>query len=165
MVRRLFWAEKLRMPVHSAPSRPSATCCSQDHSSGSDFRSQCAMAWYGTIARHHAHAAVPRPGAFPRRADVARAAGARVRRGVRLRARGRGAARLPRPRRAVQPALPGPDTLAPRRDDVRRGDVVILAGKNGGKARTMRRLHEAGFHVLADKPWLVEPGDLEHVRV
>src|SRR5262245_18061199 len=45
----------------------------------------------------------------------------------------------------------------------RRGDVVILAGRNGGKARTMRRLHEAGFHVLADKPWLVEPADLEHV--
>jgi predicted dehydrogenase len=46
----------------------------------------------------------------------------------------------------------------------RRGDVVVLAGKNGGKARTMRRLHEAGFHVLADKPWLVEPedrGDIE----
>ena len=47
----------------------------------------------------------------------------------------------------------------------RRGDVVVLAGRNGGKARTMRRLHEAGFHVLADKPWLVEPADLEHVRV
>ncbi|HEU5194976.1 MAG TPA: putative oxidoreductase C-terminal domain-containing protein [Methylomirabilota bacterium] len=46
----------------------------------------------------------------------------------------------------------------------RRGDVVILAGRNGGKARTIRRLHEAGFHVLADKPWLVEPADLDHVR-
>jgi len=46
----------------------------------------------------------------------------------------------------------------------RRGDVVILAGRNGGKARTIRRVHESGFHVLADKPWLVEPGDLEHVR-
>jgi len=46
----------------------------------------------------------------------------------------------------------------------RRGDVVVLAGKNGGKARTIRRLHDAGFHVLADKPWLVEPADLEPVR-
>jgi predicted dehydrogenase len=46
----------------------------------------------------------------------------------------------------------------------RRGDVVVLAGRNGGKARSMRRLHDAGFHVLADKPWLVEPADLEHVR-
>jgi predicted dehydrogenase len=46
----------------------------------------------------------------------------------------------------------------------RRGDVVVLAGRNGGKARTIRRLHDAGFHVLADKPWLVEVGDLEDVR-
>src|SRR5438874_13317880 len=48
--------------------------------------------------------------------------------------------------------------------DERRGDVVVLAGKNGGKAHTIRRLHESGFHVLADKPWLVTPADLEHVR-
>src|SRR5262245_64843745 len=46
----------------------------------------------------------------------------------------------------------------------RRGDVVVLAGRNGGKARTMRRLHDAGFHVLADKPWLVEPADLAEIR-
>ena len=46
----------------------------------------------------------------------------------------------------------------------RRGDVVVLAGRNGGKARTMRRLHEAGFHVLADKPWLVDAADLADVR-
>ena len=46
----------------------------------------------------------------------------------------------------------------------RRGDVVVLAGRNGGKARAIRQLHDAGFHVLADKPWLVEPGDLEDVR-
>ena len=45
----------------------------------------------------------------------------------------------------------------------RRGDVVVLAGRNRGKARAIRRLHDAGFHVLADKPWLVEPGDLEDV--
>ena len=55
------------------------------------------------------------------------------------------------------------DPLA-RLVDERRGDVVILAGRNGSKARTIRRLHESGFHVLADKPWLVEPTDLDHVR-
>jgi predicted dehydrogenase len=55
------------------------------------------------------------------------------------------------------------DPLA-RLVDERRGDVVILAGRNGGKARTIRRLHESGFHVLADKPWLVEPADLGHVQ-
>ena len=55
------------------------------------------------------------------------------------------------------------DPLA-RLVEERRGDVVVLAGRNGGKARTMRRLHDAGLHVLADKPWLVEPDDLEHIR-
>jgi predicted dehydrogenase len=48
--------------------------------------------------------------------------------------------------------------------DERRGDVVVLAGRNGGKARTIQRLHAAGFHVLGDKPWLVEPADLEPIR-
>jgi predicted dehydrogenase len=47
----------------------------------------------------------------------------------------------------------------------RRGDAVVLAGQNVDKARTFRRLHAAGFHVLADKPWLVEAGDLEDVRL
>jgi predicted dehydrogenase len=46
----------------------------------------------------------------------------------------------------------------------RRGDVVVLAGRNGGKAHTFRRLHDAGFNVLADKPWLVDPEDLEPIR-
>jgi predicted dehydrogenase len=41
---------------------------------------------------------------------------------------------------------------------------VVLAGKNGGKARVMRRLHASGLHVLADKPWLVEPADLAEIR-
>lgn len=55
------------------------------------------------------------------------------------------------------------DPLA-RLVEERRGDVVVLAGRNSSKARTLRRLHESGFHVLADKPWLVEPADLAHVR-
>ncbi|HSE04080.1 MAG TPA: hypothetical protein VLK35_08005, partial [Methylomirabilota bacterium] len=46
----------------------------------------------------------------------------------------------------------------------RPGDVVVLAGRNGGKARMLRRLHAAGLHVLADKPWLVEPADLAEIR-
>ncbi len=48
--------------------------------------------------------------------------------------------------------------------DERPGDVVVLAGRNGGKARLIRRLHTAGFHVLADKPWLVRPDDLSDIR-
>jgi predicted dehydrogenase len=40
----------------------------------------------------------------------------------------------------------------------RPGDLVVLAGRNGGKARVIEALHAAGLHVLADKPWLVAPG-------
>src|SRR5437879_13591574 len=70
--------------------------------------------------------------------------------------------RAPHPTR-WRPIVTTSDDPLERLVGERRGDVVVLAGKNGGKARTMRRLHESGFHVLADKPWLVEPGDLEHV--
>ena len=48
----------------------------------------------------------------------------------------------------------------------RPGDVVILAGKNDRKLARARRLHDAGLHVLADKPWLTTPAtltDIEHV--
>jgi predicted dehydrogenase len=60
-------------------------------------------------------------------------------------------------------AVASPDPLGALIGE-RRGDVVVLAGKNGGKARTIRRLHDAGFHVLADKPWLVSADDLEDIR-
>jgi predicted dehydrogenase len=46
----------------------------------------------------------------------------------------------------------------------RPGDVVVLAGWNDRKLATMRRLHDAGFHVLADKPWLVGPDGLDDLR-
>jgi predicted dehydrogenase len=48
----------------------------------------------------------------------------------------------------------------------RPGDVVVLAGRNDRKMAMMRRLHDAGLHVLADKPWLAGPDgidDLHHV--
>jgi len=48
----------------------------------------------------------------------------------------------------------------------RPGDVVILAGRNDRKMAMMRRLHDAGLHVLADKPWLAGAArfeDLSHV--
>lgn len=44
--------------------------------------------------------------------------------------------------------------------DDRAGDAVVLAGRNDTKASTMRRLHEAGLHVLADKPWITRPAAL-----
>src|SRR5437870_6067048 len=71
--------------------------------------------------------------------------------------------RSPNPTR-WRPVVTTADDPLGRLVEERRGDVVVLAGRNGGKARTIRRLHESGFHVLADKPWLVEPADLEHVR-
>ena len=36
----------------------------------------------------------------------------------------------------------------------RRGDVVVLAGRNASKLATIARLHASGFSILADKPWL-----------
>jgi len=42
--------------------------------------------------------------------------------------------------------------------------VVILAGKNDRKMPAMRQLHDAGFHVLADKPWLVGAAGLDDLR-
>ncbi len=46
----------------------------------------------------------------------------------------------------------------------RRGHVAILAGKNDGKMAAMRRLHDAGFHVLADKPWMVDASGLDDLH-
>jgi len=46
----------------------------------------------------------------------------------------------------------------------RPGDVVVLAGRNDRKLATMRRLHGAGFHVLADKPWMTGPDGLDDLR-
>jgi predicted dehydrogenase len=72
-------------------------------------------------------------------------------------------------RRATRPTAWRPrvritaDPLATLLDE-RAGDLVVLAGKNRGKARTLERLHAAGLHVLADKPWLVQPDDLAAIR-
>src|SRR5438105_7503970 len=71
--------------------------------------------------------------------------------------------RSPNPTR-WRPIVTTADDPLGRLVEERRGDVVILAGRHGGNARTIRRLHESGFHVLADKPRLVEPGGLEHGR-
>jgi predicted dehydrogenase len=46
----------------------------------------------------------------------------------------------------------------------RPGNVVVLAGRNTSKLATIARLHEAGFHVLADKPWLISSAALPSLR-
>jgi predicted dehydrogenase len=40
------------------------------------------------------------------------------------------------------------------------GDIVVFAGRNRGKIDRILRALEAGFHVLADKPWIIESSDL-----
>ncbi len=46
----------------------------------------------------------------------------------------------------------------------RPGDVVILAGRNDRKMARVRELHDAGLHVLADKPWITTAAALRDVR-
>lgn len=46
----------------------------------------------------------------------------------------------------------------------RPGDVVVLAGRNDRKMALARRLHDAGLHVLADKPWMTSPAALADVK-
>lgn len=48
----------------------------------------------------------------------------------------------------------------PRMLEERPGNVVVLAGRNRGKIDYIKTSIEAGFHVLADKPWIIVPGDL-----
>jgi predicted dehydrogenase len=42
----------------------------------------------------------------------------------------------------------------------RPGDIVVVAGRNDTKMATIHRLHAAGFFVLGDKPWLIDPQQL-----
>ena len=46
----------------------------------------------------------------------------------------------------------------------RRGDVVIMAGKNQDRMVTIHLLHGDGFLVLGDKPWLIVPDQLGSLR-
>ncbi|MGH8694116.1 MAG: hypothetical protein ACREVM_07810, partial [Burkholderiales bacterium] len=53
----------------------------------------------------------------------------------------------------------GNDPLQRLRSE-RRGDIVIIAGKNHSKMASIHRLHADGFFVLGDKPWLIDPGQM-----
>lgn len=68
-----------------------------------------------------------------------------------------------RPTRWRPQVRAGGDPLA-RLLQERPGDVVILAGRNDRKMALIRRLHDAGFHVLADKPWITTAAALTDVR-
>ena len=58
----------------------------------------------------------------------------------------------------------GADDPLTRLIEERCGDVVVLAGRNADKLATIARLHEAGFNVLADKPWLTSHTALSSLR-
>src|SRR5258708_873987 len=46
----------------------------------------------------------------------------------------------------------------------RPGEVVINAGRNNEKLPLIHFLHAQGFHVLGDKPWLIESGQIGMLR-
>ncbi len=46
----------------------------------------------------------------------------------------------------------------------RKGDVVVVAGKNDYKLESIARLQAAGFAVLGDKPWLIDAQQIGLVR-
>ena len=48
----------------------------------------------------------------------------------------------------------GPDYLEKLIEE-KKGDIVVMAGKNHTKIEHIERLNRAGFSVLADKPWVV----------
>ena len=71
--------------------------------------------------------------------------------------------RAERPTRWTAVVRAGPEPLA-RLLQERPGDVAILAGRNDRKMSLVRRLHDAGLHVLADKPWITTAAALADVR-
>ncbi len=57
----------------------------------------------------------------------------------------------------------GPDFLE-RMVRERAGNVVVLSGRNRGKIDRILASLGAGLHVLADKPWIIEPADLPKLQ-
>ncbi|MCS7314308.1 MAG: putative oxidoreductase C-terminal domain-containing protein [Bryobacterales bacterium] len=58
----------------------------------------------------------------------------------------------------------GPDFLE-RMLAEKRGHIVVLSGRNRGKIRRIQACLDAGLHVLADKPWILEPAELPELEV
>jgi len=46
----------------------------------------------------------------------------------------------------------------------KKGDIVVIAGKNNAKMAAIERLNRAGFSVLADKPWVISEKSLPLLR-
>ena len=41
---------------------------------------------------------------------------------------------------------------------------MVLSGRNRGKIGLIRASIDAGLHVLADKPWIIQPEDLPELE-
>jgi len=46
----------------------------------------------------------------------------------------------------------------------RSGNAVVISGRNQGKIARVKACVDAGMNVLADKPWIIEPGDLSKLE-
>ena len=46
----------------------------------------------------------------------------------------------------------------------KKGDIVVLAGKNHTRMEMIDRLNRAGFAVLGDKPWALSESALPHLE-
>ena len=57
----------------------------------------------------------------------------------------------------------GPDSLARMLREQQPGSVVILSGRNSSKIERIEQSVAHGFHVLADKPWILRSVDLSRI--
>jgi predicted dehydrogenase len=57
----------------------------------------------------------------------------------------------------------GPDFFERMRRD-KPGNVVVLSGRNNVKIDRIKASIESGLHVLADKPWIIEPASLPKLQ-
>jgi predicted dehydrogenase len=72
-------------------------------------------------------------------------------------------ARAERPTRWQLEVHTGGDPLA-RMLEEKRGNVVVISGRNRGKIDRILASVEAGLNVLADKPWLIDEADLPKLK-
>ena len=57
----------------------------------------------------------------------------------------------------------GPDYLQRLRSE-RRGDIVVISGRNDTKMASIHQLHNDGLYVLGDKPWLIDTAEEGQLR-
>ncbi len=58
----------------------------------------------------------------------------------------------------------GPDFFT-RMLEERQGNVVVFTGRNRPKVNRMIQTLDAGYHVFADKPWIIRSADMEELKL